>query len=115
MFQRLVEKHGYSAVAIEVTSPQARAINQYVLGGRERSDPKVEDWFGNGFGLLEANRELVEWLRRYNADASHPTKLHFYGLDLPLGQGGLASPSQVLDIALEYLETVDPARGEAHR
>src|SRR5262245_7200182 len=114
MFRRLVERHGYSAMVIEVTSPQARAINEYVLGERERSDPTVEDWFGSGFGLLEANRALVEWLRRYNADASHPTKLHFYGFDLPLGQGGLASPSRVLGIALDYLETVDPARARAH-
>lgn len=97
MFQRLVEKHGYSAAVIEVSSHQARAINEYVLGERERSDPKVEDWFGNGFGLLEANRDLVEWLRQYNADPSHARKLHFYGFDLPLGQGGLASPSRVLD------------------
>ena len=27
LFQRLVEAHGYSAVVIEVTSPQARAMN----------------------------------------------------------------------------------------
>src|SRR5919201_1385295 len=115
MFQRLVEQHGYSAVVLEVSSPQARAINAYVLGRRERSDPQVEAWFGNGFGLLEANRELVAWLRHSNADSSHPTKLHFYGFDLPLGQGGLASPSRVLDIALDYLDMVDHARGKSHR
>ena len=115
LFPRLVKKHGFSAVAIEVTSPQARAINEYVLGKREASDPKVQAWFGNGFGLLEANRELVEWIRRYNADTSHPTNLHFYGFDLPLGQGGLANPSRVLDIALDYLQLVDPARAKTHR
>lgn len=115
MFQRLVEKHGFSAVVIEVTSPQARAINDLVLGKREAYDPEVQEWFGNGFGLLEANRELVEWLHQYNGDASHPTKLHFYGFDIPLGEGGLASPSRVLDIVLDYLESVDPARGRAHR
>jgi erythromycin esterase-like protein len=115
VFQRLVEKHGYSAVVIEVTSPQARAIDEYVLGEREPSDPKVEAWFGNGFGLLDANRELVAWLRDYNAAPSHPAKLHFYGFDLPLGQGGLASPDRVLDIALDYLEAVDPARVASHR
>ena len=115
LFQRLVEQHGYSGVVLEVSSPQARAINEYVLGERERSDPQVEAWFGNGFGLLEANRELVGWLRQYNADAAHPTQLHFYGFDLPLGQAGLAGPSRVLDIALGYLDTVDPARGTSHR
>ena len=113
MFERLVERHGFSAVVIETSSPQARAINEYVVGVRARSDPEVEAWFGSGFGLLEANRELVEWLRRRNSDA--PDRLHFYGFDLPLGAGGLASPSRVLDIALDYLEPVDPARAQAHR
>ncbi len=115
MFQRLVERHGFSAVVIEASSPQARAINEYVLGQRQASDPKVHEWFGSGFGLLEANRELVEWMRQHNTDRSHSTSLHFYGFDLPLGQGGLASPSQVLDIALDYLESVDPDRAETHR
>jgi erythromycin esterase-like protein len=115
MFRRLVEKHGFSAVAIEATSPQTGAINEYVLGKREASDPDVREWFGNGFGLLEANRELVEWVRRHNADASHPTSLHFYGFDLPLGQGGLANPSRALGIALDYLGLVDPARATTHR
>src|SRR5919206_4274313 len=55
MFQRLVDEHGYSAVVLEVSSPQARAINAYVLGERERSDPQVAEWFATGFGLFEAN------------------------------------------------------------
>src|SRR4030088_986078 len=38
LFQRLGEAHGYSAVVIEVTSPQARAINDYVQGLRTAED-----------------------------------------------------------------------------
>src|SRR5439155_16031983 len=41
VFQRLVEAHGYSAVVIEVTSPQARVMNDYVLGLRDGDDPAV--------------------------------------------------------------------------
>src|SRR5919204_5772438 len=115
MFQRLAEKHGYTAVVIEVSSPQARAINEYALGRHERSHPEVEEWFGNGFGLVEANRELVEWLRTYNTDPPRPTKLQFYGFDIPLGRGGLASPGRVLEIALDYLDSVDRARARVHR
>ena len=62
LFQRLVKAHGYSAIVIEVTSPQARAINDYVLGARQAEDPAVQAWFGAGFGSLDANRELVEWI-----------------------------------------------------
>jgi erythromycin esterase len=115
LFQRLVEAHGYSAVVIEVTSPQARAINDYVLGARQAEDPAVQAWFGAGFGSLDANRELVEWIRDYNADQAHSPKLHFYGFDLPLGQGGLASPSRVLDLVLGYFDSVDNASARTHR
>ncbi len=59
LFQRLVQAHGYRAVVIEVTSPQARAINDYVLSTRQVEDPAVQAWFGAGFGSLDANRELV--------------------------------------------------------
>lgn len=115
LFQRLVEAHGYSAAVIEVTSPQARAINDYVQGLRPGEDAAVQAWFGAGFGMLDANRDLVEWMRDYNTDSAHPAKLHFYGFDLPLGQGGLASPSRVLDLALGYIDTVDSAAAMAHR
>src|SRR5437763_1704453 len=115
LFQRLVEAHGYSAVVIEVTSPQARAINDYVLGARQAEDPAVQAWFGAGFGSLDANRELVEWIRDYNADQAHSPKLHFYGFDLPLGQGGLASPSRVLDLVLGHFDSVDNASARTHR
>jgi erythromycin esterase len=115
LFQRLVQAHGYSAVVLEVTSPQARAINDYVLGARQAEDPAVQAWFGAGFGSLDANRELVEWLRDHNADQAHSPKLHFYGFDLPLGQGGLASPGRVLDLVLGYLDSVDGASAKLHR
>ena len=115
LFQRLVAAHRYAAVVIEVSSPQARAVNDYVLGRREAADPAVRAWFSAGFGQLETNRELVEWMRDYNGDPAREPKLHFYGFDLPLGQGGLASPSMVLDIALDYLASVDAVSGQAHR
>ncbi len=115
LFQRLVQVHGYRAVVIEVSSPQARAINDYVLRARQAEDPAVQAWFGAGFGSLDANRELVDWIRDYNADPGHAPQLHFYGFDLPLGQGGLASPSRVLDLVLDYLDAVDRASAKTHR
>jgi erythromycin esterase-like protein len=68
-----------------------------VLGLRDGEDQSVKEWFGAGFGALHANHELVEWMRQYNGDPAHPVKLHLYGFDLRLGQGGLASPSRVLE------------------
>jgi erythromycin esterase-like protein len=117
LFQRLVEAHGYSAIAIEGSSfPRARAVNDYVSGHGPASYEAVQDTgFGQGFGRLDANRELVEWMRRYNADPSHGVQLRFYGFDIPTEGYCIASPSQVLHFVLDYLASIDSASGQEHR
>jgi erythromycin esterase len=116
LFQRLVESHGYSAIAIESSFPRARVVNEYVAGRGPASYEAVQDTgFSHGFGRLDANRELVEWMRRYNADPSHRVKLQFYGFDSPTEMTGNDSPSQVLHFVLDYLASIDSASGQEHR
>ena len=116
LFQRLVKAHGYRAIAIESSFPRARVVNDYVAGRGPASYEAVQDTgFGHGFGRLEANRELVEWMRRYNADPTHRVKLRFYGFDIPGLAAGIASPSQVLHFVLDYLVSIDSASGRVHR
>jgi len=114
LFERLVAAHGYSAIAIESDFPRAQVVNEYVAGRGPASYEAVQDaGFGQGFGRLEANRELVEWMRRYNADPAHRVKLRFYGFDIPTGTTtGPASPGQVLAFVLDYLASIDSARGQ---
>ncbi len=116
LFQRLVEAHGYSAIAIESSLPRARVVDDFVAGRGPAAYEAVQDaGFGHGFGQLEANRELVEWMRRYNADPAHRVKLHFYGFDMPVLMGLIASPSQVLHLVLDYLTSMDDAGGRKRR
>src|SRR5688572_12040849 len=116
LFRRLVEAHGYSAIAIESSFPRARVVNEYVAGRGPASYEAVQDTgFGQAFGPLEANRELVEWMRRYNADPAHHVKLQFYGFDIPTGTIGIASPRQVLHFVLDYLASNDSASSQAPR
>ena len=116
LFQRLVEAHGYSAIAIESSFPRARVVNEYVAGRGPASYEAVQDTgFSHGFGRLDANRELVEWMRRYNADPSHRVKLQFYGFDSPTEMTGSDSPSQVLHFVLDYLASIDRASAQEHR
>ena len=115
-FQRLVEAHGYSAIAIESSFPRARVVNEYVAGRGPASYEAVQDTgFSHSFGRLDANRELVEWMRRYNADPSHRVKLQFYGFDSPTEMTGSDSPGQVLHFVLDYLASLDGASGQEHR
>lgn len=116
LFQRLVEVHGYSAIAIESSFPRAHLVNEYIAGRGPASYETVQDsGFSHGFGRLDANRELVEWMRRYNADPSHPVKLRFYGFDNPTEMTFSDSPRQVLYFVLDYLASVDSVSSQKHR
>ena len=73
LFLRLVEAHGYSAIAVESSFPKAHLVNEYVAGRGPTSYEEVQvAGFSHGFGRLNANRELIEWMRRYNADPRIP-------------------------------------------
>jgi erythromycin esterase-like protein len=65
--------------------------------------------FSHGFGRLDANRELVEWMKQYNADEVHRTKLRFYGFDSPTEMMFADSPRQVIHFVLDYLASIDDA------
>jgi erythromycin esterase-like protein len=71
--------------------------------------------FSHGFGRLDANRELLEWMRRYNADSSRRVKLRFYGFDSPTEMTHTDSPSQILHVALDYLASIDRRSGQQRR
>lgn len=115
LFQRLVEAHGYSAIAIESSFPWSRVANEYVLGRGPASYEVVQEiGISHGFGRLEANRELVEWMRQYNADPGHRVKLQFYGFDSPTDVAA-DSPRQVLHFALDYLASIDDRSSQEYR
>lgn len=115
LFQRLVEAHGYSAIAIESSFPRGPIVNEYVLGRGPASYEAVQDTgFSYSFGKFEANRELVEWMRHYNADPAHQVKLQFYGFDSPTDMI-TDSPRQTLHFVLDYLSSVDEALAQEYR
>jgi len=116
LFQRLVGAHGYSAIAIESSFPRGSVVNEYVAGRGPASYEAVQDsGFSHGFGQLTANRELVEWMRRYNADPAHRIKVRFYGFDSPTEATDTDSPRQVLHFVLDYLASIDSTSAQEHR
>jgi erythromycin esterase-like protein len=116
LFRRLVEMHGYSAIATESSFPRGLAVNAYIAGDGAGSYDAVQDaGWSHGFGRLEANRELIEWMREYNADPSHRVKLRFYGFDSPTEMTGTDSPSHVLHVVLDYLAAIDGAGDQQRR
>ena len=93
-----------------------RAVSEYVSGRGPASYEAVQDsGFSHGFGKLAANRELVEWMRQYNADPYHQVTLQFYGFDSPTEITGSDSPRQVLHFVLDYLSSLDSDSGHEYR
>jgi len=119
LFQRLATAHGFSAIAVESSFPRGRHVAGYVAGGPGSFADIEEAGFSHGFGRLDANRELVEWMRDYNR-ASTGVPLRFHGFDSPTEMTHTDSPRELLTLVLDYLAVIgadDPARRkriEAH-
>ena len=116
LFQRLPETQGYSAIVIESSFPRTRVVNEYIAGHGPASYEAVQETvFSHGFGRLDANRELVEWMMEFNANPTHRVKLQFYGFDSPTEMTGSDSPRQVLCFVLDYLASIDSASAQERR
>jgi erythromycin esterase-like protein len=96
VFERLVEREGYRSVAIESDCLAALKVDDFVAGGEDPLDDAMETGFSHGFGKLDANRELVAWMREHNRDRVPEDRLSFYGFDSPIEVTGAASPRQAL-------------------
>ncbi len=100
MFEFLVERMGFTVVAIEANWPESLAVNDYVVNGQ--GDPAValaglHFWTWNTEEVLD----LIRWMRQYNQSSGHPRKLKFYGFDMQF----LGRAAQVVQT---YLEMADP-------
>lgn len=104
LFEYLVERQGFTAIAIESGITESYAINEYVLGGA--GDPKalVEHGITSGLARFPQQVQLVQWMRAYNEKRAGNRKIEFYGMDLSGLSGSAGAP---LDIALAYLDGVD--------
>ncbi len=116
LFQRLVEAHGFRAIALESSFTRGHAVDEYVAGRGFATFEALQDaGFSHGFGRLDANRELVEWMRRANAGRLPEDQLRFYGFDTPTEMMGSDSPRQALMFALDYLDALEGAAGDPPR
>jgi erythromycin esterase len=111
LFRHLVETQGFTAIAIESGIVESRDVHDYVRGAAGALDDVVRRGLTWTFDRLPQNRDLVEWLRAYNADPQHLHKVNFYGFDLP-GSPSEPDANRGNDVALveclKFLTRVDP-------
>ncbi|WP_166350837.1 erythromycin esterase family protein [Phytoactinopolyspora limicola] len=101
VFAQLVDR-GFRSIALETDRVAALAVNDFVQGGAGTLDAVMRDGFTHGFGAFPANRQLIAWMREYNADRAAGERLAFHGIDAPL-EFTAASPRRDLEYAGHYL------------
>ncbi len=115
LFQRLVQAHGFTAIAVESSFPRSRLINEFIVGHGDSLDAVRDAGFSHGFGKLDTNRKLIDWMRALNTDPAHDHKLAFYGFDSPTEMTHTDSPRQLLNFALIYLAVLDANKAQTYR
>jgi erythromycin esterase len=119
LLEYLVERKGFTAIAIESGIVESRWVHDYVRGGTRGLHDTLERGLSWTFDRLPQNEALVRWIRQYNQDPRHVRKVNFYGLDVP-GSPGNPSANRgmgtALTEALRFIDRVDVIEGrELHR
>ncbi|MEU3911737.1 erythromycin esterase family protein [Streptomyces sp. NPDC029721] len=110
LFRQLIEEEGYRTVAIESDCLRGLVVDEYLATGEGTLEAVMEQGFSHGLGASAANRELVRWMREYNAARPAADRLRFAGFDGPLEIAGAESPRQALTALHGLLAaSVDPA------
>lgn len=98
----LVER-GYRSIVLETDFFAASVVDDYVAGATAEIDTVLATGFSHGFGAVPGNRELVEWLRAYNADRAAQDRVRFHGFDAPTESAAAPSPRRALSCVADYL------------
>ena len=107
--RRLIEKHGFSVVAVEADWPDAAAVNRYVMHQAARTMPEPAfSRFPTWMWRNTVVEGLADWLRNHNADKREADRAGFYGLDIYNMRDSIAA-------VLDYLDEVDPEAADIAR
>jgi erythromycin esterase-like protein len=107
--RRLIERHGFSIVAVEADWPDAAAVDRYVrhrapATEKERAFHRFPAWMWRNTDV----DAFVRWLRAYNAPLPAEQRAGFYGLDLYNLSGSIRA-------VLDYLDKTDPETAKIAR
>lgn len=103
IFHDLAEHCGFRSIILETDRVKALALNDFVQHGTGYFDDIVTEGFSHGFGDLDANRQLITWLRDHNRDLPESKKISVHGFDAPTEMASAPSPAPYLRHVREYL------------
>jgi len=104
LLEFLVEELGFSIFSIEANLPEAFRLNDYVLRGQGNPDQLIRGMYFWTWTTEEV-REMVEWMRRHNAEVERRgsgAAVTFTGFDVQ-------TPDVAARIVESFVEKADPA------
>lgn len=111
-FEYLVQSAGVTAIAAETSYIKSIEVDDYVQG--KGPEPATAETIHRVFSwaplAATENRELIEWMRAYNARPATKRSIRFYGIDLTGYRPGedLYQQARVaVDAALAYVGELD--------
>ncbi|WP_051377493.1 protein-L-isoaspartate(D-aspartate) O-methyltransferase [Paraburkholderia dilworthii] len=106
--RRLVERHGFTIVAVEADWPDAAVIDGYVRSREPRTNEPPFQRFPVWMWRNEEFAAFVRWLRAHNEHEADARRCGFYGLDM-------YSLSASIAAVLDYLDRTDPEAAKIAR
>jgi len=107
--RRLIERHGFTIVAVEADWPDAATIDRFVRHRRKREgETRAFERFPTWMWRNAEVDEFIRWLREHNGARPYEQMAGFYGLDL---YNMNASMRAVID----FLEREDPEAAKIAR
>lgn len=94
---------GFRSVVLETDRVAAQVVDDFVRGGVGSLDSVMGEGFSHGFGQVEANRELVAWMRSHNSRVPFEERVAFCGFDTPVEMVSAPSPLPYLGYVRDYL------------
>ena len=100
--RRLIERHGFTIVAVEADWPDAAYVDRFVRHrprreGEEAAFQRFPTWMWRNIEV----EAFVRWLRTHNEERAPEAMAGFYGLDLYNLSGSMRA-------VIDYLDDVDP-------
>src|SRR3712207_3455410 len=107
--RRLIERHGFTIVAVEADWPDAANVDRYVRHrarreGEEAAFRRFPTWMWRNTDV----EGFIRWLRGHNEPFEPEEMAGFYGLDLYNLSGSIRA-------VIDYLDDVDPEAAKVAR
>jgi erythromycin esterase len=97
----LISTMGFTTFVMENSWGMSQIVNKYIHGGLENINEVMSTGLFTSWQTQEY-QTLLEWMRAYNANPAHRTKIQFLGMDCQT-----VSQSD-LNTVENYIKTVDP-------